>query len=327
MKAPSSSRKRSAEASLSLAREGSGPSLQQQERVGRALRDAGLTVPLLVAPILANAAAATAATTAAAATSATTASSGTATSAAVTSTAANGAAGTSAATTSAAVTGSAGSAAGTLALGSKLVAGKLLAGKLVVALAVAGAGTFGLSAGYKSIGRTPASAPPAAMSSSATMSTAMSSRGVDDEARTQPTVSPSSNGAPTLPVPTESEARAIQPSGAGVKSALNSANAGAVPRVNTTPNKTEDRLVVEMQRLKEANRALSAGSPRLAIQRLDALDRELPSGALTQERRVSRVLALCALGNTEQAITLTRQLLRQNDSFYRTRLEHSCGSP
>lgn len=303
MKAPSSHRNRSLEASLSLAREGSGPTPQQQERVGQALRNAGLTVPLLVAPILAGAAqAAAVATTATAAATATT----------------SGAAGTSvssgAATTSATLSGSAANSADSFVLGSKLVAGKLIASKLVVALAVAGAGALGVRAGYESIGRSQSSAPSMAAAPSAAL--------VDGATRTPPNVSPT-----LVTAPTQTEVRFAQPLATAVQPPLNAASDGRVPRSKAILPKTEDRLVVEMQHLKAVNQALNAGNPRLALQRLEALDREIPSGALRQERRVSRVLALCALGNTEQAIALTRQLLRQNDSFYRTRLEHSCGSP
>jgi hypothetical protein len=77
--------------------------------------------------------------------------------------------------------------------------------------------------------------------------------------------------------------------------------------------------------LQRAQRALSAGQSDAALGLLGEHELRFPSGALAEERRVAKVLALCALARTEEASILARAFVaRSPRSVLIPRLETSC---
>lgn len=364
-----SGKRHSLEASLALARLGSGPTPQQRERVGQALRGSGLAVPVIVAGGITGVAQA-------AATAANTGAAGNAAAGYVTGNAAVGSS-ASAATAGGGVAGSVGSVAGSMGAASsasgtvataatfggkwvavKVVALKLASTKGVAALAVASASALGLGTGYEVLttkGQTSSpshfvAAPqlvagPKLMNGEGKVTaTAAPTTGGNELRASEPTASLlSGNLSPTVLLPSTANAPALAAAKSNEPSVKRSARAPSSPKSEASREASaqafsaesgstkpldpvqEDPIVVEMQHLKQANRALASGNPTLALEHLNALDQTMPKGALLQERQVSRVKALCALGDTDRAVTLTQRLLRQNDSFYSASLKHSCG--
>jgi len=81
----------------------------------------------------------------------------------------------------------------------------------------------------------------------------------------------------------------------------------------------------EASLLQSAQRALSAGRAQAALSLLAEHELRFPSGALAEERRVAKVLALCSLGRTEEASILARAFVaRSPRSVLIPRLETSC---
>lgn len=65
----------------------------------------------------------------------------------------------------------------------------------------------------------------------------------------------------------------------------------------------------------------------MAISLLGELDERFSEGPLAEERRVTKVLALCTTGEVGAAAELARPLLDGSPgSIYATRLERSCAS-
>lgn len=82
-----------------------------------------------------------------------------------------------------------------------------------------------------------------------------------------------------------------------------------------------------LMRLQRAHAALEQGRAALALIELAEIDRS-GSDLLREEREVTRVLALCASGDTEGARAAARALSAGPDSIYARRLESSCaGAP
>jgi hypothetical protein len=96
---------------------------------------------------------------------------------------------------------------------------------------------------------------------------------------------------------------------------------------NVTPA-AELSFAQVVERLRKANLALREGRPSLALLQLAELDRAA-GGALREEREVTRLLARCALGDSEGARRSLRQLgAAAEQSIYAQRLKNSCvGSP
>lgn len=57
----------------------------------------------------------------------------------------------------------------------------------------------------------------------------------------------------------------------------------------------------EIALLRESDRALREGTPNAALAKLDEHARRFPHGSLSEERTVSRIVVLCALGRTTEA--------------------------
>jgi len=83
----------------------------------------------------------------------------------------------------------------------------------------------------------------------------------------------------------------------------------------------------ELVYLKRAQAALKSGDAALALGLMKSLDDQQPGGALLAERRVTKVLALCQLGNESGATKVAREIAAHGSaSVYAERLEHSCAS-
>lgn len=81
----------------------------------------------------------------------------------------------------------------------------------------------------------------------------------------------------------------------------------------------------ELAHLRRAQAALRDGDAALALRLMDSLDSARTAGALSAERGVTRVLALCALGRSVEAEQAARLVLGQADAaVYRPRVAASC---
>jgi hypothetical protein len=81
-----------------------------------------------------------------------------------------------------------------------------------------------------------------------------------------------------------------------------------------------------LERLRRANLAVARGQTSLALVHLAELDRHAGE-ALREERDMTRVLALCALGEQQAAERAASELLSRNSSsIYSGRIEQSCAA-
>jgi hypothetical protein len=81
----------------------------------------------------------------------------------------------------------------------------------------------------------------------------------------------------------------------------------------------------EASLLQSAQRALAAGRADAALGLLAEHELRFPSGALAEERRVAKVLALCSLGRTEEASIRARAFVASAPgSVLIPRLQTSC---
>jgi hypothetical protein len=83
----------------------------------------------------------------------------------------------------------------------------------------------------------------------------------------------------------------------------------------------------EIAVLAEAQKALAADQPTRALRFLDDHARAFPQGALSEERSLARVIALCKLGRIESARREAQPLLRlAPDSPASERIRAACGN-
>jgi hypothetical protein len=86
-----------------------------------------------------------------------------------------------------------------------------------------------------------------------------------------------------------------------------------------------DRLEEEMALMGEARRALGRGDARKALSLLNRHARDFPRGEFKRERVVSRVTALCALGQPETARRVAKRYLKSDStSVHAQRIEQTC---
>jgi hypothetical protein len=94
----------------------------------------------------------------------------------------------------------------------------------------------------------------------------------------------------------------------------------------TSPQRLE--FHEELSHLRRAQLALKQGNPELAWGLMRSLDELRPGGALLPERRMTKVLALCALDRKTEAQGEARRLLEsKQNSVYSARLKTTCASP
>jgi RNA polymerase sigma-70 factor (ECF subfamily) len=74
------------------------------------------------------------------------------------------------------------------------------------------------------------------------------------------------------------------------------------PRVASPPASSDRKpdVQAELALLRDARSALSAGDPRRALELTDAHARAFPHGVLAEERRATRIVALCSLGRVTE---------------------------
>ncbi len=102
---------------------------------------------------------------------------------------------------------------------------------------------------------------------------------------------------------------------------------------DTTPSRASESgaslaLHEELSYLRRAQAALNAGNATLAWGLMRSLDERRPDGALLLERRVTQVLSLCALGRSDEARAIARQIESSHSaSLYIPRLRGSCALP
>ena len=88
----------------------------------------------------------------------------------------------------------------------------------------------------------------------------------------------------------------------------------------------EPTFYEELSYVRRAQAALRNGDGTLALGLMRSLDQLQPRGALMAERNVTRVLALCQLGRSDEAIALTKSAVRNDTTttIYQRRLSASC---
>jgi hypothetical protein len=103
--------------------------------------------------------------------------------------------------------------------------------------------------------------------------------------------------------------------------------AGAPVTTSTAaPFDVSDPAFLEAVRLlQRAQRFVDGEDAVLAMRTLEELDRRFPGALLKEERRATRVLALCESGQTDRAIAEATALRHESpDSIYNARLARSC---
>lgn len=124
--------------------------------------------------------------------------------------------------------------------------------------------------------------------------------------------------APAVDLPTHDVRLVVpaRPSAAAPEAPVESARAAS-----TDPTSMSE----EASLLQSAQRALASGHATAALGLLAEHERRFPSGVLAEERRVAKVLGLCALGRREEATILARAFVaRSPRSVLIPRLESSC---
>jgi hypothetical protein len=139
-------------------------------------------------------------------------------------------------------------------------------------------------------------------------------------ARTGPSTEPAPQPAPA----SEPARQASAQTGIDVPQA-SSSRSGKTSGAATTAGVPD--VAGEIAVLAEAQKALAADQPARALHFLDDHARAFPQGALSEERSLARVIALCKLGRIESARREARPLLRlAPDSPASERIRAVCGN-
>jgi hypothetical protein len=126
----------------------------------------------------------------------------------------------------------------------------------------------------------------------------------------------------------EREARETAASATSARSGASSDPEPPRERASASVRAPAQRLAFDevVERLRRANLALGDGKATLAMIELGELDR-LAGDTLKEEREMTRILAACAMGDTEGAARHARRLLASAaGSIYAPRIEHSCAT-
>jgi hypothetical protein len=100
------------------------------------------------------------------------------------------------------------------------------------------------------------------------------------------------------------------------------------PSMSRAPQPSPSSLAAEMRLLETARAALSGGDARRALALIQEHERDFPSGSLSEERRASKVFALCELGRRAEAARAAAEFLRTAPaSPLRGRVLDSCAFP
>jgi hypothetical protein len=162
----------------------------------------------------------------------------------------------------------------------------ILSKKIVIAIAIAAGGGGGFVAWHQQGPASQSQGLPALVST------------VDD-APWRKSVAP-----PDAPEPVAPPRAALAPS---AEASAPVPNASAPPRPASP-----DQLEAELGLLRAAQRELAAGNADRALELLDAHQRGFENGAMGQERRAARVIALCQAGRVAEARAEAARFLQQS---------------
>jgi hypothetical protein len=93
---------------------------------------------------------------------------------------------------------------------------------------------------------------------------------------------------------------------------------------NVTPVASNPSLELELAAVRRMDLALREGKPSLALSILDQLDREVPEGALLEERLAGFVMARCEVGLGSRAALLSEFERQHAGSMYLERVRKHC---
>jgi hypothetical protein len=219
----------------------------------------------------------------------------------------------------------------TVALGVGARARWLTFAKLAAAVVIVGAGAGAIASHFSSTSHDPgrASALPAKSPSSLP---ALPPPAVVAEVPSSP---PPSFSPPAQPIEAEHAAAAPVGAGTGVASPIGTAAAPAPrhPTATALPARNHDAVgegsvAAEVALRRRASASLRAGDPRGALAAVSEHARRFPNGALAEERDTERIVALCALGQVDDAQRARGRFERMYpSSSHEGRVRAACASP
>lgn len=118
--------------------------------------------------------------------------------------------------------------------------------------------------------------------------------------------------------------RRITPPASGSSATRDRARPPVVP---PAPVPRAASLAEELALLRDARAAARDDDPARSLALLDELDRRHPDGALHEERRAARVVALCASGDPSAAAEAARFLHELPSSVHAARVRAACATP
>jgi len=90
----------------------------------------------------------------------------------------------------------------------------------------------------------------------------------------------------------------------------------------------DSTLTAEIALIRDAQRALRADQPELALRHLDAHASRFADGVLSEEREAARVVALCEAGRVDASRALAQRFMRERPSSpHRARVLGACADP
>jgi hypothetical protein len=138
------------------------------------------------------------------------------------------------------------------------------------------------------------------------------STGVNEDPATASVGSPPTI-APDEPLPAVGQATTAGPPARG-RALADKVPAASATEVTAVVPATPPSLAEETAALRKAQRALSDGDPRAAMEVLQDLSWRHPNGVLREERMVAEVAALCASGKRDAARAVADRLLAEQPS-------------
>jgi len=138
---------------------------------------------------------------------------------------------------------------------------------------------------------------------------------------------PEVNGARPAAAPATpgSPAAAVAEPAPTTRTAAPAPHRARAPGAPTAPSPDADSLARELEALRAVERALRDGRPGLALGLLRELDRTLPQGKLTEERRATEAIARCASGAVPLGLDLADEFASDYPhSVYRERVTQAC---
>ncbi|APR82269.1 putative secreted protein [Minicystis rosea] len=200
--------------------------------------------------------------------------------------------------------------------------------KWIGVIGVAGALALGAGLARDHAQPTPSASPSARVAATASALTAPSARTEAPPAIGTPSLDKDAPHDPETPSTATAPAHAAPAIRASASTPPFASAASTTPRhVASAAAEPADRgLEAETDLLRRAQAELRAGRPGSALQALDEHDADFKGGVLHEERRAERILALCAMGRTDDARAEAQRFLA---AFPRSpmaeRVRSSCG--